>query len=135
MSLLTALLFVLCILHPLTLSYESSEIGLMTSAAQLSLDDNALNGAIPSELGQMTSLGYLWLESNQLSGTVPLEFDALVLNHSLQLLRMEGNNITGLLSQALCSLGPFNSTIMAGISFDCSNDLCGCSWCPCPELR
>jgi hypothetical protein len=50
-----------------------SELGLLTHATEIFLDDNFLSGTIPTELGRMTSVEKLFLQFNYLTGTIPSE--------------------------------------------------------------
>lgn len=109
-----------------------SELGLMTSARRLNLFSNSLAGPVPSELALMTSLKLLRLENNTLTGAIPGELEVLATNGSLVLLKMANNSLSGTIPENLCSLGMFDQSLKTGLSFDCSDLLCGCCWCPCP---
>ena len=50
-----------------------SQIGKLTYLKYLSLRDNYLNGEIPSEIGKLTHLKYLSLWSSELKGDIPAE--------------------------------------------------------------
>ena len=65
------------------------------------VDDNALQGQLPSELQVMSSLQVLSLFSNQLTGTIPGELANLRLLHTLDL---ENNDLTGNIPQSLFTL-------------------------------
>ncbi|KAG0605948.1 hypothetical protein M758_9G100800 [Ceratodon purpureus] len=58
----------------------------------LTLENNTLEGPIPTWLGSMTSLATIWLADNQLSGPIPAELGSL---KHLQQLNLQGNNFTG----------------------------------------
>ena len=51
----------------------------------LSLQNNNLNGTLPSALGNLSALGYLNLGNNKLSGSIPLEISNLTKITNLQL--------------------------------------------------
>ena len=50
-----------------------SEVGLLKKLQSLDLSKNSINGALPTEVGQMTSLQQLWLSYNVLEGSIPSE--------------------------------------------------------------
>lgn len=82
----------------------------------------------------------MYVFDNLLTGTIPIELDDLVPNASLAVLGADGNNLSGTISDVLCSLGLLdeNNTVGStgmGLSFDCSPHLCGCEWCPCGDLE
>lgn len=108
-----------------------SEMGMMGAmVADLNIRNNVLTGTIPSELGLLSSMTTLQLYNNQLTGTIPHE---LFLNGTLLRLNLENNTgLSGTLPEELCSLGLYNPNFDLGLSFDCSDQLCGCCWCPCP---
>ena len=71
----------------------------------LSLDDNALNGTIPSTISGMTALEHLELQDNHLTGAIPNSISVLT---RLTLIRMSSNMLSstlpsqiGLLSQLM----------------------------------
>ncbi|CAB9507803.1 Leucine Rich Repeat [Seminavis robusta] len=115
-----------------------SELGLLSNLYELELQGNQFSGPIPKEFGQLSSLGHLTLANNLLSGMVPLELSAL--GESLYALTMEGNPLLqGTIPEAVCNV---SSTCVGnamhvcegeGLSFDCTNLLCGCG-CDC-DLR
>jgi Leucine-rich repeat (LRR) protein len=56
------------------------------------LEENNLDGTIPSEMGLFTSLNYLELRNNNLDGSVPsTEFENLT---NLEILGLSENNLT-----------------------------------------
>lgn len=66
-----------------------SEIGALTAATLLHIQNNNLSGVIPSEVGHLTGMTLsLSLRNNQLSGTIPTELGRLSLLPELLL----GNN-------------------------------------------
>jgi hypothetical protein len=58
----------------------------------LHLDNNNLNGTLPTELGLMTRATELLLDGNLFDGTIPTELGLLEL---LRTLRLNGNRLTG----------------------------------------
>ena len=92
-----------------------------------------MTGTIPSEIAMATSLETVWLHDNFLVGTVPKELDHVVVNGSLTALFLDNNDLSGVISEQLCSLGPGNWSTQTGLTFDCGDKLCGCHWCPCNE--
>jgi len=103
-----------------------SQVELLTSLVDFSLSENSFSGNLPSEIAWMTSLQVLRLANNSLTGTIPSELSRLAVDGSLGLLSLEENAITGQIPEGLCVLG------QSLLTFDCSSDLCGCCWCPCP---
>jgi len=109
-----------------------TQLGLLTSSAELRLSENSLFGPIPSELGMLTNTVLLDLDLNALSGAIPEHINALASNGSLETLALANNSLSGTVPETLCSLGLFGPGWGVGLSFDCSDQLCGCCWCPCP---
>ena len=69
-----------------------SELGKLSSLAQLNLSDNHLSGPIPTELGNLLGLRLLNLSDNQLTGPIPPELIGL---SNLEELWLAGNSLTG----------------------------------------
>ncbi|GKV48450.1 hypothetical protein SLEP1_g55263 [Rubroshorea leprosula] len=65
---------------------------------RLDLNNQGLNGSIPSGLGHLTKLTTLSLGSNQLSGSIPPEIGKL---HNLVVLNLSSNSLSGPLSTIL----------------------------------
>ncbi|CAB9510723.1 leucine rich repeat [Seminavis robusta] len=115
-----------------------TELGLLTHALLLLLDDNQLSGQIPSEFGELTSLGQLGMANNSLSGLIPHALSTL--QESLHALSFNGNPLlSGTIPKDICSVHgtPFRNQMAPdsfldppGVSFDCSDILCGCN-CSC----
>jgi len=68
--------------------------------SQLQLDNNLVNGFLPSQLGDLTALQTLRLDYNQLKGTIPAQLGAL----PLQSLDLENNQLSGTLPAQLGNL-------------------------------
>ena len=75
-----------------------SDIGDLTSLTILRLHANSLSGSIPTEIGNLTSLTTLWLHDNSLSGSIPTEIGNLT---SLTDLRLHQNSLSGVETGAL----------------------------------
>ncbi|CAB9509896.1 LRR receptor-like serine threonine-protein kinase [Seminavis robusta] len=108
-----------------------SELGLLSNLLWLGLSENQLQGQIPSELGLLSNTKYLLLHQNDLTGSLPHELGSLVSHGSLTGLTINSTGVTGTMPEELCRLGRWNGSSWEGLAFDCSEDLCGCSWCPC----
>ncbi|CAB9509895.1 LRR receptor-like serine threonine-protein kinase [Seminavis robusta] len=104
-----------------------SELGLLSNLLWLFLSENQLQGQIPSELGLLSNAKYLLLHQNDLTGSLPHELGSL----NLTGLTINSTGVTGTIPEELCDLGRWNISSWEGLAFDCSEDLCGCSWCPC----
>ena len=72
-----------------------------TRVAELELDDEGLNGAIPASLGELSALVTLDLSDNELTGAIPAELSHL---SNLEVLRLSGNSLTGCIPLALMSV-------------------------------
>jgi len=103
----------------------------------LELNQCVLTGRIPSEFGIMTSLVHLWLLDNFLTGQLPVELNFLAKYGDLELLMLNGNEITGTVPDGMCYL-------KEGLQFECdqnttqslsssSSSLCGCH-CACESI-
>ena len=68
----------------------------------LSLQDNQLNGLLPSELGQLRRLAILALYDNQLSGPIPPELGQL---RRLEILSLNDNQLSGPIPPELGRVG------------------------------
>ena len=69
-----------------------SEIRQLDMLENLSFRDNQLSGTIPTELGQLTMLSRLDLASNRLTGTIPNSISELI---NLRILDLQSNQLTG----------------------------------------
>lgn len=107
-----------------------SQLAALTNMTIFYTYENTLTGAIPSEFGLLTSMQNFWLHNNSLSGSVPNECGSMT---NLVNLRLENNAFTGTIPESLCSLGLFDPDIGIGLSFNCSEQLCGCCWCSCSD--
>ncbi|MCJ7537661.1 MAG: hypothetical protein MUO57_19215 [Anaerolineales bacterium] len=70
-------------------------------ASNLFLNNNQLDGSIPSGLGNLSSLKLLYLDNNQLSGSIPPELDNL---SSLEGLSLSDNQLSGSIPPELGNL-------------------------------
>ena len=115
-----------------------SEIGQMTGLSHLGLDNNSITGALPSEIILLTNLRQLGLVGNELSGTIPTDIGSLVVGSfvplvfgSLVLCHLQGNHLSGIVPDELCSMGRAFDDTDFGLTFDCNSRICGCDSCPC----
>ncbi|CAB9507787.1 Leucine Rich Repeat [Seminavis robusta] len=113
-----------------------TEFGLLTHLRELEFSHNLLSGQIPLELGSLAAMGKLTFANNSLSGIIPQELFAL--QQSLHTLALEGNpQLSGSVPDRICAI---NGTCIGsyvdpcvgpyGLSFDCTDLLCGCN-CAC----
>ncbi|CAB9522187.1 Leucine Rich Repeat [Seminavis robusta] len=118
----------------------SSSVGLMFGLKSFVLGDNLITGTLASEIGLLFNLQILSVEKNNIGGSIPQELSLLANNGSLVSLSVAGNvNLLGTIPQAMCSMGTNSTTCPqiewrvisggCGLTFDCTNLLCGCS-CP-----
>jgi Leucine-rich repeat (LRR) protein len=91
-------------------------IGGTDHITQISLDNNNLNGIIPSEVGNLSNLKYLYLSTNVLTGSIPGELGNL---SNLREITLGENNLTGNIPKWF---GNLNN--LAKINL-CSNDFSG----------
>ncbi|CAB9521462.1 Leucine Rich Repeat [Seminavis robusta] len=113
-----------------------SELGIIHPLG-IWLEGNDLNSTIPTELG-LTSAHVLNIHSNMITGTIPSELGnlphelgSLVTSGFLTGLTINSTCVTGTIPEELCHMGRWNGSSWVGLAFDCSEGLCGCSWCPC----
>lgn len=81
---------------------------------QLQLEQNTLNGSIPSELGNLTALQSLSLFENQLTGVPPASLGNLI---NLEMLWLASNRFTGPLPSWLSNLTSLGALSLAGNQF------------------
>lgn len=116
-----------------------SNIGDLLQISYLYLDDNDLMGHIPDGLGKTHKenakegnlLKEVWLQDNQLSGTVPVllaELDNLIN------LYLDGNKLTGTMSNELCQKeglnDDFNTDMQSDMQSDVGKEYCDSIACP-----
>ena len=78
-----------------------SEIGQLNELENLSLRDNGVSGVLPVELGKLKTLSRLDLASNRLTGTVPIGIVGELTN--LEILDLQSNRFSGLIPTKLGS--------------------------------
>ncbi|MBO1351939.1 MAG: leucine-rich repeat domain-containing protein [Hormoscilla sp. GUM202] len=78
-----------------------SELGSLSNLQTLDLEDNSLSGTIPSELGDLTNLLELDLEDSSLSGEIPSWLGSLT---NLQILDLDDNSLSGTIPSELGDL-------------------------------
>jgi len=100
-----------------------TQLGGMFKIQVLDLNMNMINGTIPSLLDELVDLQVLRLSHNSLSGPVP-DFSAMT---RLKEFGIEGNNLTGTISNATCA----SLTTANVISADCNSRGGGRVSCPC----
>jgi hypothetical protein len=88
-----------------------SELGTLTSLADLHLNNNLMIGSIPPELGTLASLTYLNVSNNQLTGSIPPELGTLA---NLTQLDISGNLLTGNIPSELSSLANLTQLDISG---------------------
>ncbi|CAB9503962.1 Leucine Rich Repeat [Seminavis robusta] len=99
-----------------------STFGLLTSLVVLDLSSTSISGSIPSELGALTTVSWINLDATNLAGDVPAELGNLGMNGECEKLKLNDTLVTGEIPSGLCDI--------SDLSFDCSDDLCGCD-CVC----
>lgn len=104
-----------------------SSVGRLTTLKQgLDLSHNQLTGTIPSEINNLINLKELILSFNLLTGTLP----GLTNLTQLSVLELEGNNLTGVVSNATCNALASSGSINS-VTTDCNPDGSGAVLCPC----
>jgi len=78
-----------------------TEIGNLSHLTFLKLNRNKLSGNIPPELGNLSNLQYLWLDNNQLSGSIPIQLGNL---SKLGWLSLEKNQLSGSIPKSIGNL-------------------------------
>lgn len=71
----------------------------------------------------MTNIEDLWLFGNQLTGTVPTEMGNL---RRMKFFQIEGNDITGVMPDEVCSNTQFPSEVLTVLGADCSEVSVSC---------
>jgi Leucine-rich repeat (LRR) protein len=59
----------------------------------LDIDNNVLEGSIPTEFGNLTKLVELDLDNNNLNGTIPTEFGLLIDLRELDMSKSESSKV------------------------------------------
>jgi len=109
-----------------------TEFGLLQGMEQLNLASNYFMSSVPSEMGLMTSLMDLDLSNSGLTGEIPEELGDLVLKHDLHSMDITGNvDLRGDVPAGLCELNTNQADYCVyrdtcTFDFDCTNVLCGC---------
>lgn len=96
----------------------------MQQISDLTLQNNQLQGYIPSELGLCTNIKRLFLEENFFRGTPPESFGKL---KQLEKLRLSGNRLTGTMPFSVCDL--LDEKQLHYVSADCKSGHIECSCC------
>ena len=98
----------------------------MKSLKDVQLENNQLNGSLPSEIGNCLRLEKLEVPDNLLTGQLPSSMGGL---EKLSSLILDRNNFTGSVPVEICSLKEsFDLTFVAA---DCNTDNGGTISCDC----
>lgn len=81
---------------------------------ELALDQNTLNGALPSAIGGLSALKKLTLRGNDLSGTIPTEIGELA---ALETLNLGENELVSPLPEGLASLNQLKTLFLDNNEF------------------
>ena len=102
-----------------------SELGLLDKNLMLlDVSENyPLTQTLPSELGLLKKLTHLVAHNTHLLGTVPPEIGRLPVEGALTNFHIQSTLIYGEIPMEMCSIGD-------GLSFFCTGSLCGCD-CAC----
>lgn len=104
-----------------------SQIGKYTNMASLSLSKSNLEGKIPTEIGNLQQLRRLWLFDNKLTGTIPQELNKLDL---LEVVELHQNSLKGDMPEGVCSSVRKAKYDAKSLTSDCVSDVvCGKSCC------
>jgi len=77
-----------------------SAIGSISSLESLSMSECQLTGDMPTELGQLSSMRLMWFFGNQLSGNIPSEIGGM---SNLELFKVHRNDLTGSMPSEICN--------------------------------
>jgi hypothetical protein len=83
-----------------------TEFGALTALESLFLETNRLEGSLPSELGRLEALQQFLVYDNRLTGTIPNEYQNWMTNnttnHNLEVFLFDGNDLTGSVDAIFC---------------------------------
>ena len=104
-----------------------SEIGKFTNLASFSCSKGELGGTIPTEFGKLQQLRRLWLFDNKLTGTIPQELNELGL---LEVVELHKNKLTGDMPDGVCSSVKKADYDYKSLTSDCNSEVtCSKSCC------
>ena len=93
------------------------EMFVLTDLAELNLEGAGFSGPIPESFKRLNaSLMDLFLNDNQFTGSVPVAFDYLT---ALETLQIQGNDLTGSISAAVCAERGLRFQQLATLIVDC----------------
>ncbi len=91
-----------------------TQLGDLSSLSNLSLNSNQLSGTIPNEIGNLTELAGLSLSGNSLSGNIPNEIQNLL---KLQTFIADGNELNGAIPVEIGNLTDLRSLDLSSNEF------------------
>eukprot|EP00934_Nitzschia_sp_Nitz4_P004671 Nitzschia sp. Nitz4//scaffold3_size479765//352407//355277//NITZ4_000147-RA/size479765-augustus-gene-1.617-mRNA-1//-1//CDS//3329550899//4661//frame0 len=94
---------------------------------RIELSDGRFSGTLSEEFSKLTNITNIRLANNTFSGTFPSM--AFVSLDSLKVLELHGNNITGVVSEALCNRTGDSFFDIGVLTVDCDEVQCECCDC------
>jgi len=91
-----------------------TEFGLMSGLSWLSMNDNDIEGTLPTELGNLVNMTRMSFKDCLLEGTIPTEFGRMTI---LENLSLETNSLVGSMPQEVCELRSLELNLLV---VDCS---------------
>lgn len=91
-----------------------SEVGLLSELTDIRLEANEISGNLPAQLSRLTNLRLLVLRENMLEGGVPSDFRALV---QLQVLDLAENRLNGILPDFMSDMSQLRFLILSRNKF------------------
>ncbi|CAB9501711.1 expressed unknown protein [Seminavis robusta] len=103
------------------------EMFALTDLSEMNLEGASFSGTIPEEIRLLNaSLFDLYLNDNAFTGPVPEAFDHLT---ALETLQIQGNQLTGSISAAVCAERGLRFQQLATLIVDCSVECTCCDFC------
>ena len=104
-----------------------TEVGKYSSLASMSISKANLKGKIPAEIGNMSELRRLWLFDNELTGTIPDSLDKLNL---LEVVELHQNKLQGQMPNGVCKAVQKADYDYKSLTSDCNSEVtCSKSCC------